>query len=273
MADSYSNANHASEAWPYDYFHLNSFQQLAAGRTLISARNTSALYELDTQTGQIVSEIGGKHPTFKLGAGASTAYQHDAYALPNGTISIFDNGGIPRVHSQSRGIVVALNEAGRSETLLAQYEHPSPLSADSQGDMQTLPNGDVFIGWGSSPYFSEFSPAGQLLFDVHMHGTYQSYRAYRFPWTGTPSEAPVIAAAAASASSPLTVYASWNGDTRTASWRLLAGPSATQLAPVATVARTGFETAIAAPAPAAYVQAQALDTSGAVLASSRVTKG
>ena len=74
----------------------------ADGNLVISARNTSALYELDTQTGQIVSEIGGKHPTFKLGAGASTAYQHDAYALPNGTISIFDNGGIPRVHSQSR---------------------------------------------------------------------------------------------------------------------------------------------------------------------------
>jgi hypothetical protein len=273
MADSYANANHAREEWPYDYFHLNSFQQLAGGRTLISARNTSALYELSTETGQLLSSIGGKHSTFKLGAGAATAYQHDASVLANGTISIFDNGGVPKVHSQSRGIVVALNAATKTETVLAQYEHPSPLSAGSQGNMQTLADGDIFIGWGSSPYFSEFSAAGALLFDAHMHGTYQSYRAYRFPWTGTPAEAPAIAAAAASPSAPVTVYASWNGDTRTASWRVLAGPSATSLTPVASAARTGFETTVSTPAPEAYVQVQALDASGAVLGSSRAMKG
>ena len=53
--------------------------------------------------------------------------------------------------------------------------------------MQTLPGGDVFVGWGSEPYFSEFNPTGQLLFDAHLHGSYQSYRTYRFPWTGTPA--------------------------------------------------------------------------------------
>jgi hypothetical protein len=271
MADSYSNANHASEAWPYDYFHLNSFQQLANGRTLISARNTSALYELDTRTGQLLSSIGGKHSSFKLGAGASTAYQHDATMLANGTISIFDNGAVPKVHSQSRGMVIALN--GKADTVLSQFEHPSPLSAGSQGNFQPLPNGDAFIGWGERPFFSEFSPSGKLLFDAHMHGTYQSYRAYRFPWTGTPSEAPAIAASSPGASSPVTVYASWNGDTRTASWRLLAGPAANQLAPVASAARSGFETTITTPGAAAYVQVQALDASGAVLASSRAIKG
>ncbi|HEY4451569.1 MAG TPA: arylsulfotransferase family protein [Solirubrobacteraceae bacterium] len=273
MSDSDSNANHASEEWPYDYFHLNSFQQLASGRTLISARNTSALYELDTQSGQVLSEIGGRHSTFTLGAGASTAYQHDATELPNGTISIFDNGGVPRVHQQSRGILVTLNAAAKTETVLAQYEHPSALSADSQGNLQTLPSGDLFIGWGSSPYFSEFSPSGQLLFDAHMHGSYQSYRAYRFPWSASPAEAPAIAATSASASSPVTVYASWNGDTRTAAWRVLAGATATQLAPVAGAPRSGFETAIPTPAAETYVEVQALDASGAVLASSRVIKG
>jgi Arylsulfotransferase (ASST) len=274
MADSYSNANHASEQWPYDYFHLNSFQQLAGGRTLISARNTSALYELSTQSGQVLARVGGRHSTFKLGSGASTAYQHDATVLPNGTISIFDNGGVPKVHSQSRGIVIALNPSSRTDTVLSQYEHPSPaLSAASQGNLQTLPNGDVFIGWGSSPYVSEFSPTGALLFDAHMHGSYQSYRAYRYPWTGAPAYAPAIAASAAGAGAPVTVYASWNGDTRTASWRLLAGPAPTQLAPVASAARSGFETTLRTPAPATYVAVQALDPAGAVLGASPTIRG
>ncbi len=51
-----------------------------------------------------------------------------------------------------------------------------------------MAGGGVFVGWGSEPYFSEFSPSGQLLYDAHWHGSYQSYRAYRFPWTGTPAE-------------------------------------------------------------------------------------
>jgi hypothetical protein len=273
MADSYSNANHASEEWPYDYFHLNSFQQLAGGRTLISSRNTSALYELDTTSGQVLSRIGGKHSDFKLGAGASTAYQHDASELANGTISIFDNGAVPKVHPQSRGIVIALDPLTKTDTVLAQYEHPSPLSAASQGNLQTLAGGDIFIGWGSSPYFSEFSSAGKLLFDAHMHGTYQSYRAYRFNWTGTPSEMPAIVAAARSAGAHTSVYVSWNGDTRTASWRLLAGPSASQLAPVATAAHSGFETTLTAPAAEPFVAVQALDGSGAVIGTSKVIKG
>ena len=31
--------------------------------------------------------------------------------------------------------------------------------------MQVLPNGHAFVGWGSAPYFSEYSEDGELLFD------------------------------------------------------------------------------------------------------------
>ncbi len=275
LGDSYSPAVGTSRQWPFDYFHLNSVEQLANGRTLISARNTWALYELDTQTGQVLTRIGGRHSSFKLSSGAATAYQHDATALANGTVSIFDNGAVPRVHRQSRGMVVQINPEARTDTLLSQYVHPGGLSSGSQGNVQLLENGDLFVGWGSEPYFSEFSAGGQLLFDAHMRGSYQSYRAYRFPWTGAPTEAPAIAIAAPAqpAGGAVTVYASWNGDTRAASWRVLAGPSPAQLAPVAEAARSGFQTAIATPGPEADVAVQALDASGAVLATSPTVAG
>src|ERR1035441_6541373 len=274
LAESYSTATHASLEWPFDYFHLNSIDVLAGGETLISARNTWALYELDTQTGQVLTRIGGRYSSVKLGAGAATAFQHDATALPNGTVSVFDNGAVPAVHPQSRGILLAVDPVKRTDTMVAQYEHPSPsISSGSQGNIQTLANGDMFVGWGAVPYFTEFNSAGEVLYDAHMHGSYQSYRAYRFAWIGAPSEAPAIAVSATSATSPPTVYASWNGDTRTASWRLLAGASPQQLAPVASATKSGFETTLGAPAPAAYVAVQALDPSGAVLGTSRVIKG
>lgn len=273
LSDSYSAAQGSSAVWPFDYFHLNSIDQAPSGTTLISARNTSALYQLDTLTGQVLTRIGGRRSNLKLAAGAATAYQHDATVLANGTISIFDNGAVPKVHAQSRGLLVAVDAHTRTETVLAQYAHPTALLSGSQGNMQTLGNGDVFLGWGSEPYFSEFSASGQLLFDAHMHGPYQSYRTYRFPWTGSPSEPPSVAASTTAAGAPLTVYASWNGDTRTASWRVLAGPSAGQLAPVATAPRAGFETAIAAPGPAPLVAVQALDADGDVLGTSATIAG
>jgi hypothetical protein len=272
LEESYSSPYGSSAEWPYDYFHMNSLDQEPDGDMLISARNTWALYQLDEQTGQVLTRAGGKHSTVKMGSGTLTAFQHDATLLPDGLISVFDNGGVPTVHPQSRGILVALNPKADTETLVAEYEHPTALKAGSQGDVQSLPSGNLFIGWGAEPYFSEFSSSGQLLFDAHMPPGDQSYRAYRFPWTGTPTGAPSIAASASSSSSPVTVYASWNGATEIASWRVLAGASTKSLATVATGARGGFETAIATPGPEAYVQVQALSASGAVLGTSAAIK-
>jgi ABC-type amino acid transport substrate-binding protein len=273
LGDSYSAATGSSRSWPFDYFHINSVEQLADGRTLISARNTSALYELSTRSGQVLTEIGGKQSSVKLSAGAATAYQHDATMLADGSISVFDNGAVPKVHSQSRAMILSIDPRTRTDKVIAQYRHPDPpLSSGSQGNVQLLEGGDLFVGWGAQPYFSEFSPTGALLYDAHWHGSFQSYRAYRFPWTGTPTESPAIAASSSGAGQ-VVVYASWNGDTRTASWRVLAGPSPTQLTPVASAPRQGFETAITAPVAEADVAVQALDASGAVLGTSRTIAG
>jgi Arylsulfotransferase (ASST) len=272
LSETYSSPYGASTEWPLDYFHINSLDQEPGGEMLISARNTWTLYELNEQTGQVIARAGGRHSTIKMGSGTLTAFQHDATLLPDGLISVFDNGGVPTVHPQSRGILVALNQKAGTETLVAEFEHPTALKAGSQGDVQPLPSGNLFIGWGAEPWFSEFSTSGQLLFDARMPPGDQSYRTYRFPWTGTPSGAPSIAASASGASGPVTVYASWNGATEVASWQVLAGPSAHQLATVASGARTGFESAIATPGPEAYVQVQALSASGAVLGTSAAIK-
>jgi hypothetical protein len=271
LSESYSSAVGSSTEWPLDYFHANSVDLQPDGSILLSARNTWTLYELSGQTGQVLARAGGKHSTIKMGSGTLTAYQHDATVLPNGLISVFDNGGVPLVHPQSRGIVVSLNQQQGTETLVDEFEHPSALKAGSQGNVQELADGNFFLGWGAEPWFSEFSAAGQLLFDGRMPPADESYRTYRFEWSGTPAGAPSIAASAGK-TGPVTVYASWNGATTVASWRVLAGPSTHQLTPVASAPSNGFETTIATPAAAAYVQIQALSASGAVLSTSAAIK-
>ena len=272
LSESYEAPDRSSTGFPYDFFHINSVSLDQDGSLLISARNTWTAYELNAATGQIAWRLGGKHSSFKESSSARTAWQHDPRELGDGSISIFDNGASPKVHSQSRGIVLSVDPQQGTATLVSQITHPLPLLAESQGNLQALENGDWFVGWGQVPYVSEFGPAGQLLFDAHFPVHTQSYRGFRFTWTGTPAHPPAFVVQAAPAGS--TVYASWNGATLVASWRVLSGPTPTTLQPVAQLPRTGFETAIGVPAlPAgSYTTVQALDASGAVIGTAATSR-
>jgi hypothetical protein len=274
LGESYERAASSSTGSPFDFFHINSLSLDADGSLLVSARNTWTIYDVDPHTGQIAWRLGGKASTFTGAAGTRTAWQHDPRELPDGTFSIFDNGSSPSVHSQSRGIVLSLDPATHTATLVTQLTHTPGLVAESQGNLQALGNGDWFVGWGQLPDFSEFSATGELLFDAHLPAHTQSYRSFRFPWTGTPTHRPAIAFQAAPGGAD-TVYASWNGSTQVSSWRVLAGPAPTSLAAVAQAPRSGFETAVALPAGSAapYVAVEALDAAGRTLAVSGPVPG
>jgi hypothetical protein len=248
---------------------MNTVDPRANGTTLLSARNTSSLYVIDTRTGQIVATVGGKDSTVTMGVGASTAYQHDAQTLPDGDISIFDNGGKPFVHAQSRALLVRLSLHDSTDTEITELTHNPPLQSASQGNAQRLPHGNWFVDWGAEPDVSEFDAAGQMIYDAHMAAPTQSYRGYAFPWTGTPTQPPAIAVERQP--SAVTVFASWNGATGVAAWRVLGGSRSRALTAIATVPRTGFETAVAVPARRRYA-VQALDARGDVIGRSATTE-
>ncbi len=120
LQNSYNSAAPTSLSEPFDYFHINSIDVEQDGDLLVSSRNTWAAYDVDPKTGQVRWELGGRHSSFKLGPGAATAWQHDARQQPNGAITFFDNGAFPQVHTQSRAIELALNQATMTATLDAQ---------------------------------------------------------------------------------------------------------------------------------------------------------
>ena len=269
----YLTAAPASRAEPFDYFHINSIDVERDGDLLVGSRDTWAAYDVDAKTGAVRWQLGGQHSSFKLGAGTATAWQHDAIEQPSGTITFFDNGASPAEHRQSRAIEVALNERTMTATLVRSYEHAAPLVSDSQGNLQTLADGDWVVGWGQAGYLSEVQPDGRVLFDAHLPPHWESYRTFVAPWSGQPTQPPaLVAQAAAGAHGGAIAYVSWNGATDVASWRVLAGSSPSTLAPLASAPRSAFETAIALPAAAkagSYVAAQALNAAGAVIGTSR----
>jgi hypothetical protein len=268
LSDSYERAGRSSTRFPFDFFHINSINLDRDGNLLVGSRNTWTAYDINSQTGQIIWRLGGKHSSFKEQANSRTAWQHDPRELPDGSISIFDNGSSPTVHAQSRGIVLQLNTAAGTASLVTELTHTPRLVAESQGNFQALANGDWFLGWGQEPFFSELSPEGKLLFEAHFPPKEQSYRSFRFPWVGTPEHPPTFAFVPEAGAG--TVYASWNGATQVASWRVVSGASKTSLVPVATAARSGFETAVKLPSTALgpYVAVQAFDSTGALIGTS-----
>jgi hypothetical protein len=274
LAESYVSPRPGNLKEPFDFFHINSIDVTRGGDLLVDARNTWAAYSVVPRTGKVRWRLGGRRSSFKLGPGTVTAYQHDAREEPNGNITFFDNGANPKVHPQSRAIEMALDMHTMTATLVRRDEHSPPLVAGSQGNMQTLAGGHWVVGWGQSPWLTEYSASGQVLFDAHMPSSYESYRVYRQAWNARPATPPAIVVARSG--SRATVYASWNGATEVASWRVLAGDSPQSLAPVGDAPRNGFETAIAlkaAPPRGSYVQVQALDASGAVLGASAPRRG
>jgi len=238
---------------------------------IISTKGTFAVYKVDRESGEILWRLGGKNTDFEMGEGTRFAYQHDARRQSDGTITIFDNAAPPQVREQSRGIVVDLDMNGMSATLVREYTHPNKLLSTSQGNVQHLPNGNVCVGWGSAPYFSEFSEGGELLFDARFLGEAQSYRAFRFAWSGHPSDDPAVAVERGP-DDKVTLYVSWNGATEVESWEVLAGPDPDQLESVGTAPRRGFETTFTVRTAELYVAVQAKSASGRVLGTTKAVK-
>ena len=252
----------------YDYFHINSVGEDTDGNLLVSARNTWACYKLDRATGEIIWRLGGKRSSYDLGEGVETAYQHDIRMMDNGDVTLFDNGAGPKVHEISRGIRVALDHDAGTATLVREYVHPESILSFSQGNMQVLPNGNVFIGWGDQQFASEFAADGTLLRDWVLPEEKQSYRAYRYPWVGRPADPPAVLAERTE-SGEVAVFASWNGATEVAEWRVMSVDDKSELT---TSARSGFETAITITTDVSWIMVEALDATGKVLGTSALTR-
>lgn len=260
-------ADTGSRKTPFDYFHINAIDLDDDGDLLVSARNTWAIYKISRRTGEVIWRLGGKKSDFTLGANAEFYWQHDARWLSKRRMSLFDNAAAPPQAERSRGLILDLDTQAMRADVVQEYVHPTNLLADNQGNMQVLSDRRVIIGWGAQPYASEYTSDGELLRDWRFPAADQTYRAYSFDWTGTPDDAPAVGVTTNPARGFL-VYASWNGATDVRRWRILAGANADDLTPVATMPRSGFETAVAVNADGPFFAAVALDKNGRVLGTS-----
>ena len=253
-------AKNATKKRPLDYFHVNSVADAPGGNILISGRNTSAIYLL-ARDGHVVWRLGGKKSDFGPPAAVKFFFQHNARLHDGNLLSLFDNGAIPKIEPYTRPIVLKLDPAGKHATVVKSFLHPLRFSSPFEGNLQLLPDGGAFVGWGGVRKVTEFTPSAKVRFELKLPFG-DTYRAYRLPWTGHPSGKPTIAVVGDR------VYASWNGNTDVARWDVLAGPDADHLSRVAGRPWSGLETMVQLETPPAAVAVRALDASGETLGTS-----
>jgi hypothetical protein len=265
---------------PWDAYHINGIQLTGGETFLVSLRNTWSAYMVNRLTNAVEWTVSGdpKLSTFALPKNAEFEWQHDV-ALHNGNVlSVFDDAccGFDSITSKgvkfgkpsgpSRGLVIKLNLTKHTGSFVAQYVRAKNFNAYFLGNAQLLPNGNVSLGWGSTPFFSEDSSKGKVLLDAFWPVPDVNYRTYVETWVGTPYFPP--SGAVRNNGGKATVYASWDGDTQVVGWRVLAGSSAQSLKTVATRAKSGFETSIPLSSTYKAYKVQALSPTGKVLGTS-----
>ena len=245
---------------PFDYFHINSIAEDTDGSLLVSARNTHAVYSISPESGDVNWTLGGKSSDFDMGDGTTFAWQHDAERQADGTLTLYDNSALPAVAKNSRGLRLNLDMTTMTAAVVTEYLPPKKRLSGSQGNVEVLDNGNVFVGWGSKGYYSEYTAEGTLISDMAIGGC-QSYRAFNQTWVATPTDSPT----AVFDDGKATVKVSWNGATEVASWRLVIGPDKSTASAQSPVPQTDFETTLLVADAPAYVAVQALDAQGQII--------
>jgi hypothetical protein len=207
-----------------------------------------------------------------MGPGTTFRFQHHVVPHGHGVFTVFDNeGGPPQEASQSRGLVLHIDERHRRVRLERAMHHRPGVYSSALGSVQKLEHGGYFMGWGIATWFTEYDSHGRVLLDARLEPAgVNSYRAFQNSWNGRPYWPPLVAAQRAGRGA--TVYASWNGSTVHRSWQVLGGDDSSVLAPIARRDAEHFETAITLAAAPAWLAVQALDDSGQVLSVSAAVR-
>jgi hypothetical protein len=270
-----------NRAW--DFFHINSVDKDLDGNFMVSSRYMSCISYIDGQSGQVKWRLGRKNNSFNdLSDGAATniSWQHHAqFRNGNATsITLFDNAsrGPSSPEHLTRGLYLDVDINKMTARIRHVYWSPRGISCRSQGSLQILEDGNVLMGYGIHPAWTEYTIDGEVLCDVEFgprsgYGSKDiiSYRTSRHSWVGRPQKSPNISII------ENTVYVSWNGATEVSTWVLewtdSIGATEDEYHAIVTEPKAGFETIFAVPAnySQGFVRIHGLDHSGYILGSTR----
>jgi len=180
-----------------NYSTLNGFDLDRDGNILASFRNHSEIMKISRQTGEILWRMGSPRGEFAFegereeNAPYYFARQHHIRRLPNGNISLFDNGAFHEPPF-SRAIEYELDEENKVARLVLEWSYPhGNIFSVTAGNAEKLPDGGWFVGFGV-PHANfvkrnavEVHPDGSLALELSLPEGVLAYRATKMPWKET----------------------------------------------------------------------------------------
>jgi hypothetical protein len=181
-----------------DYAHGNSIALSNDGNIIISSRHMDEITKINRNTGNIIWRLGGKRNQFNFtNDEVRFSHQHSARQLPNGNLTLFDNGNyrtrtdtihLNRQVSYSRALEYSIDEVNRTVTMVWDYVSNPPIFGFAMGYTERLPNGNTIIGWGAAnPTVTEVNPARQKVFEMSLPPGQVTYRVFRDTWDPLPN--------------------------------------------------------------------------------------
>lgn len=169
-----------------DWTHCNAIEVDSDGNYLLSSRYLNEITKISRTTGEIIWRFSGKRNQFTFTNDNLKLWgQHDIRRLPNGHITVFDNGKkeVPLTHP-ARGVEYQLDEINKTATLVWSYtQNPNTVSAFT-GNVQRLSNGNTVMSFGglinSTNPFVVVNPEGNKVFELTFPDTAYSYRFFNY---------------------------------------------------------------------------------------------
>lgn len=258
---------------PVDYMHTNGIEPDSDGNLLISSRNTSDVVKIDRNTGGILWRMGGRNNEFNFNGDSGFWLQHDVRRLPNGNITVFDNGNF-HSPSASRQVEYQVDEVNKVLTRTWQFPLDASRFTNIMGNAQRLPNGNTIGSWAVLNKVTEVTPNGSVAIELKL-GEW-SYRAFRDTWVATPRDPARLIALTGTDPTTATLYFAWNGATDIKFYQIYAGPTITSTTLLTTTGRTGFETSVTLsnlPADTCVFQVRPVRLTGGNLPLSNIARG
>jgi len=168
-----------------DVAHINSIEDDGQGGIVASFRNTSAIYRIIKSTGQIDWKLGGTTTAQSLtviGDDVSDRHvggQHDARVLPDGTVSVLDNGwGTNHGARVTRWLV---DRTAHTATLVESLVDPTIGKSICCGSARRGSDGSWLVDYGAIAYVRAYDKTKKQVFSLHFTEHGLTYRATPVP--------------------------------------------------------------------------------------------
>lgn len=170
-----------------DWSHSNALEFDRDSNILLSSRHFDEITKIDRDSGKILWHFGGKYNQFTFLTDTTRFYgQHDIRRLPNGHITLYDDGNhFSGSRHAARALEYELDEVNMTAKLVWSYTYNPLIYSTSQGSVQMLPGKIALIDYGTisqdSVCFNMVDSLGTELYNIRFNKGLVSYRTHYYP--------------------------------------------------------------------------------------------